>query len=116
MNKSSVETLLWALNKQFPDGQSTFSICPKCQTKASRGGNFCRKCLCIELVCRGLPASDISDLVSLHTSIAQSKQQIEKLQNKMIQISMQTEPPKNWKCCGGIDIEPGDHCPVCGDY
>ena len=52
IHAASVTNLVYFLQKQFPDGVATYSVCPLCETHPSRGGAACTECLRAELISR----------------------------------------------------------------
>lgn len=64
IEKRTTGDLLYLLQRQYPDGVTTFAPCPICGT-GSRGGGFCAKCLCNELMRRGVHSGLVNGLHSL---------------------------------------------------
>jgi len=60
----SFEDLIYLLQRQYPDGVTTFGPCPICGAD-SRGGVCCANCICSEMHRRGVPSPLISRLNSL---------------------------------------------------
>ena len=52
IHAASVTDLVYFLQKQFPDGVATYSVCPLCETHPARGGAACKECLRAELTSR----------------------------------------------------------------
>ena len=67
--------LLYLLQRQYPDGVTTFAPCPICGT-GSRGGGFCAKCICSELTRRGVHTKLVDGLHSLLDRRRDMNQQI----------------------------------------
>lgn len=64
IEKKSTNDLLYLLQRQFPEGVTTFAPCPICGTGA-RGGNYCAQCICSELTRRGVPASLVESMSAM---------------------------------------------------
>ena len=67
--------LLYLLQRQYPDGVTTFAPCPICGT-GSRGGGYCAKCICSELTRRGVHPRLVDGLHSLLDRRRDMNQQI----------------------------------------
>ena len=52
LQSASVTDLVYSLQKQFPDGVATYSVCQSCETHPARGGAACKECLRAELISR----------------------------------------------------------------
>lgn len=52
LQSASVTDLVYFIQKQFPDGVATYSVCQSCETHPSRGGAACTECLRAELISR----------------------------------------------------------------
>lgn len=65
IHAASVTDLVYFLQKQFPDGVATYSVCQSCETRPSRGGAACTECLRAELISRTGAAELVDELCGL---------------------------------------------------
>jgi len=65
IHAASVTNLFYFLQKQFPDGVATYSVCPLCETHPARGGAACKECLRAELISRTGAAELVDELCAL---------------------------------------------------
>ena len=65
LQSASVTDLVYSLQKQFPDGVATYSVCQSCETHPARGGAACKECLRAELISRTGAAELVDELCAL---------------------------------------------------
>ena len=84
--------LLYLLQRQYPDGVTTFAPCPICGT-GSRGGGFCAKCICSELTRRGAYTPLVS---SLHSMLEQRRDLNGRIASTVEAIQEQADEMQQW--------------------
>lgn len=84
--------LLYLLQRQYPDGVTTFAPCPICST-GSRGGGYCVKCICSELTRRGVYAPLVG---SLHSMLEQRRDLNRRIASTVEAIQEQADAMQRW--------------------
>lgn len=85
--------LLYLLQRQYPDGVTTFAPCPICGT-GSRGGGFCTKCLCSELTRRGVHSALVS---GLHLMLEQRRDLNGRIDSTIETIQERADEMQQWE-------------------
>ena len=84
--------LLYLLQRQYPDGVTTFAPCPICGTGA-RGGGFCSKCLCSELMRRGVHSGLVN---GRHSLLARRRDMNQQIASAIEAIQAQADKMSRW--------------------
>lgn len=114
LKSESVSSLLHELIRQFPSGETTWNRCRICGEPA-RGCGECRKCICLALSTKGVSCGLLGQFCAVRKRMAEDAEKSSKLYAKIINTPSEISEPSSRFCCGGIVVQEGENCPICGD-